>query len=63
MPEWAEFIGAIVRWLLKGCKTSLKDEIGGNLERSWGPSYDVENLIIGIIAVIVLLVIILLIFL
>jgi hypothetical protein len=63
MPEWAEFIGAIIRWLLKGCKTSLRDEIGGNFERSWGPSYDVENLIIGIVSVDILLVLILWIFL
>lgn len=63
MPEWAEFIGAIIRWLLKGCKTSLRDEIGGNLERSWGPSYDIENLIIGIVSVAILLMLILWIFL
>jgi len=48
MPEWAEIIGAFLRWLLKGCKTKLKDEIEGNLLPSWGKSYDFENFIIGV---------------
>jgi hypothetical protein len=26
MPEWAEIIGAFLRWLVKGCKTKLKEE-------------------------------------
>jgi len=49
MPEWATFFGAFIRWCLKGFKTSFKDEIKGNLEASWGGTYDFENLIIGII--------------
>jgi hypothetical protein len=51
MPEWAEAIGAFLRWLLKGCKTSLRDEVGGNFESTWGPSYDMENLLIGYVVV------------
>ena len=62
MPEWAMFIGGVVRWLLKGCKTNFKDEVEGNLEGSWGGTYDFENFIIGVIAVIVILAIILWIF-
>lgn len=38
--RWANEIGAFVRWLLKGCKTSLKDEIYYN---------DVSNLIVGLL--------------
>jgi len=63
MPEWAEFIGAIVRWIIKGFKTSLRDELDGNLENTWGASYDTENMIIGYISIIVLLGIVFLIFL
>jgi hypothetical protein len=48
MPEWAEFIGGLIRWLFKCCKTNLKDELEGNLDPSWGGSYDFENFIIGI---------------
>lgn len=28
----ATFVGGVMRWLLKGCKTKLKDEIDGNFE-------------------------------
>lgn len=48
-------IGGFVRWLLKGCKTSLQDEIEGNLDATWGGTYDTENYIIGIITVIIIL--------
>lgn len=37
--NWVKEIGAVVRWLLKGCKTSLKDEIDN----------DVANLIVGLL--------------
>jgi hypothetical protein len=47
--SFIEFIGAIIRWLIKGCKTSLKDEINGTLDPTWGKSYDFENLIIGLL--------------
>lgn len=55
MPEWAMYIGGFTRWLLKGCKTKLRDEVEGNLDASWGGSYDIENLIIGIITVSIIL--------
>ena len=38
-----QFIGGIVRWLLKGGKTELKDEITG-----------IDNIILGLITWIVL---------
>ncbi len=49
MPETAELIGGFIRWLLKGCKTSLHDELEGNLDATWGGSYDFENYIVGLI--------------
>jgi len=55
MPEWAEFIGAIVRWIFKGFSSSIKDEIEGNYDSSWGGSYEFENFIIGIISIIIVL--------
>jgi len=33
----------------KGCKTSLQDEVEGNLDATWGGTYDTENYIIGVI--------------
>lgn len=62
MPETAKWIGAFVRWLIKGCKTSLKDEIEGNFPSKWGGSYEIENYIIGIITVVFLLGVILYLF-
>jgi hypothetical protein len=55
MPEWGLLIGGFIRWLLKGCKTSLRDEIEGNLDATWGGTYDTENYIIGIITVVIIL--------
>jgi hypothetical protein len=55
MPEWGLLIGGFIRWLLKGCKTSLRDEIEGNLDATWGSTYDTENYIIGIITVVIIL--------
>ena len=63
MPETAGWLGGFVRWLLKGCKTNLKDEIEGNLDATWGRSYDFENFIIGVVTVSVILALILWIFL
>ena len=48
-------LGAIIRWLLKGCKTQLKDEIEGNFDATWGGTYDTENYIIGIVTAIITL--------
>lgn len=38
--KWVNEIGAFVRWVFNGCKTSLKDEIYNN---------DVANLIVGLL--------------
>ena len=48
MPETAMWIGGFVRWLLKGCKTSLQDEVEGNLDATWGGSYNTEKPVGGI---------------
>ena len=40
-------MGAFVRWILKGRKTKLQDEIDGLMEPKWGFTYRFENLIIG----------------
>lgn len=52
---FAKLIGGFVRWLLHGCKTSLKDEVEVNLEFTWGGTYDTENYIIGVGTVITIL--------
>lgn len=54
MPETAKYIGGFIRWLLKGCKTSLKDEVYGNYAAKWAGSYELENYIIGVVFAIVL---------
>ena len=54
MPVTARWIGGFVRWLLKGCKTSLQDEVEGNLDATWGGSYNTENYIIGVVTVIII---------
>ena len=53
----AKFLGGVGRWLLKGCKTNLDDEIHGRLEPKWLNSYDTENYIIGLITSIIIVVI------
>ncbi|WP_321480956.1 hypothetical protein [uncultured Bacteroides sp.] len=53
--EFAKFIGGFIRWLLKGCKTSLRNEIEGNFDGTWAGSYDVENYIIGLVTVVIML--------
>jgi len=54
----AMYIGGFIRWLFKGCRTKLKDELDGNLDAKRGMSYGFENFIIGIVFVVVVLVII-----
>ena len=49
MIETAERIGGFIRWLLKGCRTCLKDEVEGNLSPVVLDSYSSENCIIGLI--------------
>lgn len=58
MPETAEFLGAFIRWLFKGCKTNLRNEIEGNYPSTWGGSYEIENYVIGLIAAAILIFII-----
>ena len=55
MPEWGAFIGGFVRWLFKGCKTNLRDELEGNLDAKWGGTYEIENYVIGIITTVIIL--------
>lgn len=62
MPETAMWIGGFVRWLLKGCKSSLKDEIEGNLDASWAGTYDTENYIIGLVTSVIIIAIVILVF-
>jgi hypothetical protein len=62
MIPWTVTIGAFVRWLIKGCKTSLRDEIEGCFPAKWGGSYEIENYIIGIITVVITLAVILYVF-
>ena len=51
----AIWIGGFVRWLLKGCKTKLQDEVEGSLEATWGGTYDRENYVIGFVTVAIIL--------
>lgn len=51
----AKDLGALVRWLLKGCKTKLRNEIDGTFDASWGGTYDMENYIIGIVTSLILI--------
>ncbi|MCF8359785.1 MAG: hypothetical protein K9H26_13570 [Prolixibacteraceae bacterium] len=53
--EFVKLIGGFIHWLIKGCKTNLRDETEGNLDATWGGTYDTENYIIGIVSVIVIL--------
>lgn len=53
MASWAMLLGGFVVWLLKGCKTKLKDEIDDD---------DIRNYIVGVATVGVLLVSICLLF-
>jgi hypothetical protein len=55
MPETARWIGGFIRWLLKGCKTRLQDEVEGNFNAVLGGTYDTENYIIGVATVVIIL--------
>ena len=52
---WLTDIGAFFRWLFKGCKTKLRDELHGMGEPTWGPSIDFENYVIGLLVDIVII--------
>ncbi len=58
MPETAMLLGGFIRWLLKGCKTNLRDEMKGNLDATWGSTYDFENYIVGIASAVIILVVV-----
>ena len=55
MIQIAELVGATIRWFFKRCRTSLRDEINGNFESSWGKSYEFENYLIGVLFAIVVI--------
>ena len=55
MIQIAQLIGAVLRWLSKGCKSSLKEEIHGNYDAKWAGSYEIENYIIGVIFAVILI--------
>ena len=55
MIPLTRLIGGFIRWLLKGCKTNLQDEIEGNLNATWGGTYDTENYIVGIVTVVIII--------
>jgi hypothetical protein len=57
---FVDTVGPFVHWLLKGCKTKLKDEYKGTLPATWGKSYDMENNIIGIISTLIIIAILVL---
>jgi hypothetical protein len=58
----AKYIGGFVRWLFKGCKTSLSDELNGIGSPRWSNSYSSENYVIGYIVIAMLIAIIIIIF-
>ncbi len=55
MYSGAMYLGGLIRWLLKSCKTNLRDELEGNLDATWGRSYDFENYIIGVITSVIII--------
>jgi hypothetical protein len=48
-------LGGVVRWLLKGRKTKLRDEIHGVMDSTWGFSYRFENWVVGMIVILLFL--------
>ena len=52
---FAKLLGGFIHWLIHYCKTSLQDEIEGNLDATWGGSYDFENYIIGLVTSVILI--------
>jgi len=45
-----KYFGGLIRWIFQKCKTKLQDEVEGNLDAKWCGDYDIENYIIGYIA-------------
>jgi len=51
-----EFIGGVVRWVLKGCKTKFGDEIHSRINsNSFIGNYEIENIIIGFLSIVIFL--------
>jgi hypothetical protein len=57
MSNVPEFLGGFVRWILKGAKTNLKEEIDGSIDSSRKIDYGFENYLIGIATLLFLLLI------
>ncbi len=55
MYSFAILLGAVLRWLFKGFRTSLSDELLCRLEPTWGKTYKFENYVVGVIAIVSLL--------
>ncbi len=55
-----EFIGALIRWLVRGCKTSFKDEL--DCVNGWFPNIPIlgafENIILSQCFVIIVIIIV-----
>ncbi len=49
-------LGAVIRWLLKGCKTKLSDEIRGVFKGKLF-DYQIENYFISVIFIIIVIII------
>lgn len=62
MDEFAIMIGGLMRWVSKGFKTNLSDEINGCFDAKWGKSYELENYIIGLVTTAVLIGVLILLF-
>ena len=57
MSNVPEFIGGFVRWILKGAKSNLKEEMEGSIDSSRKLDYGFENYLIGIATLLFLLLI------
>jgi hypothetical protein len=56
MTETAVFFGGFIRWLLKGCKTKLGDEVHNRFEgTTFLKDYGLENYILGVFSSFVLI--------
>ncbi len=62
MIPLTRYLGGFIRWLLKGCFTNLKDEVEGNIDPTWGGTYDFENYVTGIFTIVIIIGLIILIF-
>jgi hypothetical protein len=56
--SFLKLLGAFIRWITKGCKGKLINEIDGIYPATWGRSYDMENLAIGMLVGFILIAIV-----